>query len=172
MTAGPLPTAPRAVCRQAGSGTATWAMSSLFESLLTPEESGGSLGISLVTQPPGVVTPLHRHTKEAEAFYLLDGTMTYRAGDETFHLSAGDFLWLPKGQPHAFRVTGATPVRFVGLVDPGGLFGLYDEVGRPATERTLPGPDPDLLAEQVARWLQLAPQYGIEVVGPPLPDDA
>ena len=43
MTADPS-TAPRAVCRQAGSGPATWAMSSLFESLLTPEESGGSLG--------------------------------------------------------------------------------------------------------------------------------
>jgi uncharacterized cupin superfamily protein len=26
-----------------------------------------------VTQPPGIATPLHRHSREAEAFYLLDG---------------------------------------------------------------------------------------------------
>ena len=171
MTAAPLSTPPAAICRRAGTGRATWALSSLFESLLTPEESGASLGISLVTQPPGVATPLHRHTKEAEAFYLLDGTMTYRAGEETFHATAGDFIWLPQGMPHAFRVTGATPVRYLGLVDPGHLFGLYDEVGRPATDRTLPGPDADVLAEEVASWMQLAHQYGIEVVGPPLSAD-
>lgn len=146
-------------------------MGSLFESLITQQESG-SLGLSLVTQPPGVATPLHRHTREAEAFYLLDGTMTYRAGEQTFHLEAGDFLWLPEGLPHAFRVTGATPVRFLGLVDPGGLFELYEQVGQHATEPTLPPADPAALAEQVAHWLQLAPTYGIEVVGPPLPADA
>ncbi len=146
-------------------------MGSLFESLITQQESG-SLGLSLVTQPPGVATPLHRHTREAEAFYLLDGTMTYRAGEQTFHLEAGDFLWLPEGLPHAFRVTGATPVRFLGLVDPGGLFELYEQVGQHATEPTLPPADPAALAEQAAHWLQLAPTYGIEVVGPPLPADA
>jgi quercetin dioxygenase-like cupin family protein len=145
-------------------------MGGLFESVLSTQESG-SLGLSLVTQPPGLATPLHRHTTSTEAFLLIEGTMTYQAGEETFHLGAGDFIWLPKQLPHAFRVTGATPVRFLGLVDPGDLFGLYDEVGRPATERALPGPDPALLAEEVAHWLQLAPQYGIEVVGPPLAPD-
>ena len=172
MTAAPLPAPPRAVCRQAGTGAATWAMGGLFDSLLTSSESGGSLSLALVTQPPGIATPLHRHTNEAEAFYLLDGTMTYRAGDEIFHLAAGDFLWLPKGLPHAFRITGDTPVRFLGLVDPGGLLGLYDEVGEPAAERRVPTPDRAAIAAEIARWGQVAPRYGLEVVGPPLPPDA
>ena len=107
------------VHRPAGTGSATWAMGSLFEHLLSAVESGGRLGVSLVTQPPGIATPLHRHTHEDEAFYLLDGTMTYRAGDDLFHLSAGDFIWLPRGLPHAFRITGSTPVRFLGFTDPG-----------------------------------------------------
>ena len=94
-------------------------MGSLFEHLLSADESGG-LGVSLVTQPPGIATPLHRHTHEDEAFFLLDGTMTYRAGDEVFQLAAGDFIWLPRGLPHAFRVTGTSPVRFVGFADPAG----------------------------------------------------
>lgn len=105
------------VYRRAGTGPATWAMGSLFEHLLLPMESGresGGLGVALVTQPPGIATPLHRHTHEDEAFYLLDGTMTYRAGDDTYHLAAGDFLWLPRGLPHAFRITGERPARFLG----------------------------------------------------------
>jgi quercetin dioxygenase-like cupin family protein len=160
-----------AIHRPAGSAPATWAMGSLFEQVLSAADSGGSLGLALVTQPPGVATPLHRHTREAEAFFLLDGSMTYRAGQETFHLSAGDFLWLPVGLPHAFRVTGSTPVRFLGFTAPGGLMALYDEVGIPATQRRLPGADGLPMAEEIARWNEVGPRYGLQVVGPPLPED-
>jgi quercetin dioxygenase-like cupin family protein len=159
------------VHRPAGTGSATWAMGSLFEHLLSAVESGGRLGVSLVTQPPGIATPLHRHTHEDEAFYLLDGTMTYRAGDDLFHLSAGDFIWLPRGLPHAFRITGSTPVRFLGFTDPGALFGLYDEVGVPARERRLPGPDGQTLSVEIPKWNEVGPRYGLEVVGPPLPEE-
>jgi len=161
-----------ALHRPAGSGPVTWAMGSLFEHLLSAGDSGGALGMSLVTQPPGVATPLHRHTHEAEAFFLLDGSMTYRAGHETFHLSTGDFIWLPAGLPHAFRVTGSTPVRFLGLTTPGGLMALYDEVGIPALERRLPGVDGLPIGEEIARWNEVGPRYGLQVVGPPLPEDA
>jgi quercetin dioxygenase-like cupin family protein len=160
----------RPVYRPAGSGPATWAMGSLFEHVLTAEESGG-LGVSLVTQPPGIATPLHRHTHEDEAFLLLEGTMTYRAAEETYHLGAGDFLWLPRGVPHAFRVTGDSPVRFVGFADPGGLFGLYDEVGVPAAERRLPGADGLSMEVEIPRWNEVGPRYGLQVLGPPLTED-
>jgi quercetin dioxygenase-like cupin family protein len=146
-------------------------MGSLFEHLLSAEESGGRLGVSLVTQPPGIATPLHLHTHEDEAFYLLDGTMTYRAGDDLFHLTAGDFIWLPRGLPHALRITGATPVRFLGFTDPGALFGLYGEVGIPARERRLPGPDGQTLSVEIPKWNEVGPRYGLEVVGPPLPEE-
>ena len=125
--------------RKADEGDAVWAMGSLFEMKLRAAESGGELSIMLVTQPPGIATPLHRHHREAEAFFLLEGTMTYRAGDEIFHLAEGDFIWLPPMLPHAFRITGDRPVRFLGLADPGHILGLYDEVGLPAGERRLPG---------------------------------
>ncbi|MEO8518137.1 MAG: cupin domain-containing protein [Dermatophilaceae bacterium] len=158
--------------RPAGTGPTTWAMGSLFEHLLSSADSAGALGMALITQPPGTATPLHRHTNEAEAFFLLDGLMTYRAGEEIFHLSTGDFIWLPAGLPHAFRVTGSTPVRFLGLTAPGGLMALYDEVGIPATERRLPGVDGLPMGEEIARWNEVGPRYGLQVVGPPLPEDA
>jgi quercetin dioxygenase-like cupin family protein len=159
-----------AVYRAAGGGRGTWAMGSLFEHLVSAEETGGRFGAALVTQPPGIATPLHRHTREAEAFFLLDGTMTYRAGEDTFHLASGDFLWLPPGLPHAFRVTGEAPVRFLALTDPGGLLGLYDEVGMPAAARRLPGADGVPMAEEIRRWNEVGPRYGLEVLGPPLPE--
>jgi hypothetical protein len=97
--------------------------------------------------------------------------MTYRAGEQTFALSPGDFIWLPVGLPHGFRVTGSTPVRFLGLTTPGNLMALYDEVGIPATERRLPGSDGLPMGEEIARWNQVGPRYGLQVVGPPLPEE-
>jgi quercetin dioxygenase-like cupin family protein len=146
-------------------------MGSLFEHLASAGETGGLFDVSLVTQPPGIATPLHVHTNEAEAFYLIEGTMTYRAGEETHRLAAGDFIYLPKGVPHAFRITGSTPVRFLGLVAPGGLMALYDEVGMPARERRLPGADGLAAAEEIPRWNEVGPRYGLTVVGPPLPSE-
>jgi quercetin dioxygenase-like cupin family protein len=160
------------VRRQAGHAAATWAMGSLFEHLVSSQDTAGLFEVSLVTQPPGVATPLHVHTNEAEAFYLLEGTMTYRAGDETHRLEPGDFMYLPRGVPHAFRITGTAPARFLGLVAPGGLMHLYDEVGMPATERRLPGEDGRSMDQEIPRWNEVAPRYGLQVVGPPLPHGA
>ncbi len=160
-----------AVHRSAADGPATWAMGSLFEKLLSAEESGGALGVSLVTQPPGTATPLHRHTREAEAFYLLAGTMTYQAGEQTFRLSKGSFMYLPLGVPHAFRVTGTETTQFLALTSPGGLMDLYDEVGIVATARRLPGADGQTMEVEIAKWNTVGPRYGLEVVGPPLPVD-
>jgi quercetin dioxygenase-like cupin family protein len=148
---------------------ATWALGSLFEQVASGTETGGGFQLSRVTQPAGTATPLHAHTREAEAFYVLDGNLTYRAGEQTYQLSPGSFIYLPSGVPHAFRVTGTSPVRFLAIVVPGGLMDLYGEVGRPAGQRRLPEPDEEQMGAEIGRWLEAAPRYGIEVLGPPLP---
>ncbi|WP_134768359.1 cupin domain-containing protein [Nocardioides sp. 1609] len=158
------------VMRDPGAARGTWAMSSLFEHLLESHESGGALGVALVTQPVGVATPLHRHTREAEALFVLDGRIDYLAGEERFDLRPGCFLHLPAGVPHAFRIRGDQPARFLALTLPGGLLGLYDEVGLPAAELRLPGADGLAPEVEVPRWNEVAPRYGLEVVGPPLPE--
>jgi mannose-6-phosphate isomerase-like protein (cupin superfamily) len=142
-------------------------MGSLFERLVAAGDSNGALGVSLVTQPPGAATPLHVHHREAEAFFILDGSMTYRAGEDVFKLESGGFIYLPADVPHAFRVTGTTPVRYLALATPGEVLQLYEDIGRPAEHRRLPGVPPS--PEEIGRWMETAGRYGIEVLGPPPP---
>lgn len=158
------------VVRRPGEGPATWAMGSLFEHLVGAAETEGLLGVSLVTQPPGVATPLHRHTNEAEAFLVLEGHVSYRAGDDTYELDDGCFIYLPRALPHAFRIRGTSPTRFVAFTAPGGLMDLYDEVGIPARERRLPGEDGQPPEVEIPRWAEVGPRYGLEVVGPGIPE--
>ena len=164
------PSTDTVVMREPGTGRGTWAMASLVEHLLEAPPGAQRLGVALVTQPSGVATPLHRHTREAEAFYVLDGRMDYRAGDEDHELYEGCFIYLPAGLPHAFRIRGDRPARFLSLVEPGGLLSLYDEVGIPATELRLPGADGQPMDVEIPKWNQAAPRYGLEVLGPPIPE--
>lgn len=159
------------VACEPGSGRGTWAMASLFEHLAGPEQTGDALGVALVTQPPGIATPLHRHRNEAEAFYLLDGRMTYVAGEEIHELAAGWFMYLPRGVPHAFRIRGDRPARFLALTVPGGLLRLYDEVGVPAEVMRIPvAGEGRPMDEEISPWNEVGPRYGIEVIGPPIPE--
>ena len=151
----------------AGEGSASWALGSLFERLAGPGTTGGQLDAVLVTQPPGLATPLHVHTREAEAWFVLDGSLTYRAGDDLVDLADGDFIYLPRNLPHAFRVTGTTPVRYLALALPGDVMSIYEEIGRAANERRLP--DGGIPPDDMARWVELAPTFGLRVVGPPIP---
>ena len=47
----------RMIARAAGSGTASWALGGLFETLVAGVETDGLLGVSLVTQPAGTAPP-------------------------------------------------------------------------------------------------------------------
>ncbi len=49
--------------------------------------------------------------------------------------------------------------------------GLYDEVGMPACERRVPGVDGFSIEVEIPRWNEFSPRYGLQVIGPPIPDD-
>lgn len=140
-------------------------MGSLFELKLTAGETSGGLELAEVTQPPGVATPLHRHANEAEVFYILDGKVDYEAGGTLHHLETGSTMYLPANVPHRFRIVGDKPARILAIVNPGGLFDLYRQVGLPADSRSVPA-DPD--QDEFGRWNRVAPTFGLEVLGPPL----
>jgi quercetin dioxygenase-like cupin family protein len=155
------------ILRHADAGDVVWAMGNRFTLKMRSAETAGALSMLEVVAPAGTAPPLHTHHREAEVFVLFEGTMIYRAGDETFELTPGSSIYLPRGLPHAFRVVGTDPARFLALTFPGGLEGLYEEIGRPAPGPGLPDPPTQ---EEIAAWLQASPKYGLELNGPPLPD--
>lgn len=141
-------------------------MGSLFEFKLDSTDTSGGVELAEIIQPPGIATPLHSHQREAEVFYILEGLVDYEAGGELHRLEAGSVMYLPRAVPHRFRIRGDVPARILAIVSPGGLFDLYRRVGLTATSRTLPA-DPD--PAEFARWGEVAPAFGLEVLGPPLP---
>jgi mannose-6-phosphate isomerase-like protein (cupin superfamily) len=66
----------------------------------------------------------HRHT---EAFYVLDGELTFTLGAEaeTIAVGAGGFVAVPAGVPHAYSTAGDEPARWLVIHAPDGGFARF-----------------------------------------------
>lgn len=71
------------------------------------EHTGGSYALMETLVPPMGGPIRHIHTREHEAFYVLEGDVTFEAEGDTRVLGPGCFIHLPIGVPHAFKNLGA-----------------------------------------------------------------
>jgi mannose-6-phosphate isomerase-like protein (cupin superfamily) len=63
----------------------------------------------------------HVHGAEDDAFYIVEGEMTFSFGDEEIGAPPGTFVLVPPGVAHGFRNDGDTPVRMLNIHAPGGF---------------------------------------------------
>ena len=103
---------------------------------------------------PGPPPHIHPHT---EAFYILEGNISFRVGDQSLRVSPGAFLLVPGGVAHSFANADRSRSRMLTLFSPPGFEAYFREVGELAKR----GGPPDL--DSV---LTLARKYNMEVVAP------
>ena len=116
--------------------------------------TGGAL--SVFETSIGTGPPLHVHEHEDECFYVLDGELSVRCGDESFTAAAGSFVFLPRGRPHRFRATGqpagqpaSQPARLLLIAVPAGIEDYFAQINAAASD---------------AERQLIGDQYGIRVV--------
>lgn len=146
-------------------GGAIWYVNNRATIKATAADTGGAFSLVDMQVAIGHGPPLHIHHTEDEAFWVLEGHLTVRCGEETFSAGPGSFVYTPRGTPHTFRLEGETPARLLVLLIPGGGEGFFIEAGRPAEGPGLPVPRPP----DVAYLASVAAKYHLEFVGPPLP---
>jgi mannose-6-phosphate isomerase-like protein (cupin superfamily) len=82
-------------------------------------QTGGDFSLMERTVPPGArIPPPHRHVNCSEAFFVLDGTITFWLETAELAGRAGDFLLVPRGSAHTFGNQGAEPARLLVLHAP------------------------------------------------------
>jgi quercetin dioxygenase-like cupin family protein len=131
-------------------GTAGFLGSIGVRFMIDGEEAGGRF--SLVEHPMSaraLAAPMHRHTREDEYSYVLEGRVGALLGDEVVIGSPGDLVFKPRGQWHTFWNAGEEPARILEIISPAGFerfFGELVDLGG-VTEA-----DPQTLADLCARY--------------------
>ena len=143
------------VVRTAEEGEALWWLGALA----TIKVATPALTVVEVQDPPNAEAPLHVHHNEDEAFWVLEGEVTFEVGGHSREVKAGDFVFGPRDVPHRYRV-GSMGSRMVFILTPGGFEGVIRATSEPARGRELPPPDVEPDMEAVMANLE---QFGAEI---------
>ena len=88
---------------------------------------------------PRYIAPLHIHHGDDEAWYVLEGALRFRLGDETVEAPAGGAVLAPRGTAHTYWNPRPDPARYL-LVMTARIRALIDAIHALKTR------EPDALA--------------------------
>jgi quercetin dioxygenase-like cupin family protein len=127
--------------------------------LADAKETGGAAGMVDYRMPPGYIgPPAHVHPTFDEIFFVAEGALTFRVGDDQPTADTGDTVVVPGAVPHTFANFASAAARVMIVLTPGGFESYFLELARLFASGA-----PDREAIQ-----KLSEQYGVTTVGPPL----
>lgn len=88
-------------------------------------------GFSLVEHPMSahaLAAPLHRHLREDEYSYVIEGRMGALLGEEVLEADVGDLVFKPRGEWHTFWNAGEEPCRILEIIAPAGFERFFAEL--------------------------------------------
>jgi mannose-6-phosphate isomerase-like protein (cupin superfamily) len=94
--------------------------------MIDDDTAGGRF--SLVEHPMGpraLAAPLHRHTREDEYSYVIEGRMGALLGDQVLEAGRGDLVFKPRGEWHTFWNAADEPCRILEIIAPAGFEGFF-----------------------------------------------
>ena len=117
--------------------------------LSTAVESVGASTFEFLAVP-GWDTGSHLHGKIEEQFFVLEGAMEIRAGDELVVAHPGTFVNIPPGVVHAFANRGNALARMLLVTTPPGHERYFADLAAILAREG--APDPDEIAALRARY--------------------
>ncbi|HYX86737.1 MAG TPA: cupin domain-containing protein [Gaiellales bacterium] len=126
--------------------------------LLRGDETGGRAAVAENRLPARSPGPRLHHHAFAELFYVLEGEIMVKLGDELRTLRAGDHAVAPGGVPHTLANLSDAPARYLLVLSPAGF------------ERHLARRAAEAEGREPPEWA-LAPPPPVTYVGPPIGDE-
>lgn len=111
-------------------------------SMFVERLAGGSLGSSdddfvVVEWTAEVgthwIAPLHIHHADDEAWYVLEGTLGFRLGDDEIEAQAGSAVMARRESPHTYWNAGDIPARYLLVLTPN-IARLLEEIHEPGAD--------------------------------------
>ena len=125
--------------------------------MIDGDESGGGFSLVEHPMPPrALAAPLHRHNREDEYSFVLEGRVGALLGDDVIEGAPGDLIFKPRGQWHTFWNAGDVPARLLEIIAPAGFERFFDELVEMGGAAAAP---PEKLGELCQRYaLDMQPE--------------
>ncbi len=110
--------------------------------------------------PRALAAPVHRHTREDEYSFVLQGRLGALLGDDVVEAGPGDLVFKPRNQWHTFWNAGDEPCRILEIISPAGFERFFQEL---SDMGGVASADPAVVE-------QLNQRYGLEMRPETVPD--
>ncbi len=136
-------------------------------------ETGGSFSVVEHPVEPGRLVPPHKHTREDEFSYVLEGEIGVRIGDQEFTAGPGSYVYKPRGVPHTFWNAGPDPARLIEFICPAGFEKNFEALARLMSAGAPPGGEQHRklrseygVTSEGMEWVpELTQKYGLRLMG-------
>lgn len=129
--------------------------------LLDSATTNGKLAVVEEIGKGPYATPLHLHPDDDQTFIVLEGSLRAWVGGDRYDVDAGGVAFLPRGVPHAVRVT-SPKVRLLVVGTPAGEEELFRRAGWDLSQ-----PLPANWTLDPARIAEAGLSIGHRILGPP-----
>ncbi|MDQ2631408.1 MAG: cupin domain-containing protein [Actinomycetota bacterium] len=97
--------------------------------MIDGEDAGGDFSlVEHPLSPRALAAPLHRHTREDEYSFVLEGRMGGLLGDDVVEAGPGDLVFKPRNEWHTFWNAGDEPCRILEIIAPAGFEHFFEEL--------------------------------------------
>jgi quercetin dioxygenase-like cupin family protein len=135
-------------------------MGSLMTILASGSDTNGNFALVEFLTAKGNEPPPHVHEREDELYYVLEGEFEAHIGSETYQVTSGDCVFMPRGVPRAL-VEKSPRVRLLLLATPAGMENYFLALGEPAGSMELPTNAVTYSQADLTRAVQLAAKNGV-----------
>jgi quercetin dioxygenase-like cupin family protein len=126
-------------------------------SVLADADRTGSIELFLQEGPEGAGPPPHVHAWD-ESYYVLEGAIEVLSGDHMQTVKQGEFMFVPGGTTHMFRIKTAR-ARFLSFNSGGGAAAFFRDIDRTVGDTV-----------DIPKMIQVASRHAVHAVArPPTP---
>lgn len=122
-------------------------------------DTNGQMAMFYIAATPMSGPPLHRHSREDELFYVLDGEITWEIDGRRITGGPGTTVLAPRGSAHSYQNFTEETAHMLVMVTPAGFERFFEEIHRANQGRS----EPDL-----GEATRIMADHGVELLGPPL----
>jgi len=97
--------------------------------MIDGEEAGDRFSlVEHPMSPRALAAPMHKHAREDEYSFVLEGSFGALLGDAVVIGKPGDLIFKPRNQWHTFWNAGDTPARILEIISPAGFEKFFREL--------------------------------------------
>jgi len=141
-----------------------WVLGDFYTVKVSGDETQGRYCVWAIDAAPNNGPPLHRHSREDESFYVLEGQFSFPYGNREVKAGKGQFVYVPRGEFHTYKnISNNSFGKLLVIIAPPQFEKFLEEIGMPVDGEKSSFQPPPITPAVIDNVVKTAAKYGIEI---------